>query len=102
MNTGFPKDRAPPKQGRMVENCITASQNIVDLAAFRERNGGAKVGPKVSPKISPMALRLCRHCGAMLADGEREDECSSTFNIDAARLRWQAAQILRGIVSAEA
>jgi len=78
----------------MVENCITASQNVVDLAAFRERNGGAKVGP--------MALRLCRHCGAMLADGEREEECSSTFNVDAARLRWQAAQILRGIVSAEA
>jgi len=82
----------------MVENCITASQNVVDLAAFRERNGGAKV----APKVGAMAFRLCRHCGAMLADGEREEECSSTFNIDAARLRWQAAQILRGIVSAEA
>jgi hypothetical protein len=38
----------------------------------------------------------------MLTDGEREEECSSTFNVEAARLRWQAAQILRGIVSAEA
>ena len=28
----------------------------------------------------------------------REDECSSTFNSDALRLRWQAAQILRGLV----
>ena len=33
-------------------------------------------------------------------EGEREEECSSAFNVDAAhtRLRWQAAQILRGLV----
>jgi hypothetical protein len=90
----FRRDHAPLKQGPMVEKRITCSQNVVDLAAFREKNGGAKVGP--------MALRLCRHCGAVLADGEREEECSSTFNVEAAKLRWQAAQILRGIVSAEA
>ena len=78
----------------MVEKRITCSQNVVDLAAFREKNGGARVGP--------MALRLCRHCGAALADGEREEECSSTFNLEAAQLRWQAAQILRGLASAEA
>ena len=78
----------------MVENRIIASENVVDLAAFRERNGGAKVGP--------MALRLCRHCGALLGEGEREDECSSTFNVEAAKLRWRAAQILRAIVPAEA
>jgi hypothetical protein len=78
----------------MVEKRITATQNVIDLAVFRERHGGAKVGP--------MALKLCRHCGAALADGEREEECSSTFNVDAARLRWQAAQILRELVSAEA
>jgi hypothetical protein len=77
----------------MVEKRITASQNVIELAVFRERNGGAKVGP--------MALRLCRHCGAALADGEREEECSSTLNRDAAQLRWQAAQILRTLVSAE-
>jgi hypothetical protein len=28
-------------------------------------------------------------------EGEREEECSSAFNVDEARLRWQAAQILR-------
>jgi hypothetical protein len=78
----------------MVEKRIIASQNVVDLAAFRERNGGAKVGP--------MALVLCRHCGAALADGEREEDCSSTLNVDAAQLRWQAAQILRELASAEA
>ena len=33
-----------------------------------------------------------------LAEGESEEECSSTFNIDQANLRWQAAQILRGLI----
>lgn len=70
----------------MVEKVIT-SQNVVDLACYRERNGIARALP-----ISP---RICRHCGAALLDGEREEECSSTFNLDVARLRWQAAQILR-------
>ena len=76
-------------EGPMVEKLETSSCKVIDLAAFRQRNGAAKVGP--------MAFRLCRHCGAGLADGEREDECSSTFNIEAAQLRWRAAQILRGI-----
>ena len=31
------------------------------------------------------------------AEGEREEECSSTFNVEADSLRWQAAQILRGL-----
>jgi hypothetical protein len=44
-----------------------------------------------------MSARTCRHCGAMLADGEFEDECSSIANTEAA-LRWQAAQILRGLI----
>jgi hypothetical protein len=32
-------------------------------------------------------------------EGEREDECSAISNLDVAglRLRWQAAQILRGL-----
>jgi hypothetical protein len=45
-----------------------------------------------------MSARVCRHCGAALSEGEREDECSSTLNIEAANLRWQAAQILRGLI----
>lgn len=72
----------------MVEKLITSSQNVIDLASYRERNGGASVAP----------LRTCRHCGAALHEGEREEECSSAFNIDNARLRWQAAQILRGLI----
>ena len=82
----------------MVEKFVTspntalemASRNVVSLSLYRERNGLARAMP-----LSP---RTCRHCGAMLLDGEREEECSSTFNVDEARLRWQAAQILRGLV----
>ena len=44
------------------------------------------------------AVAFCRHCGAALADGEIEDECSSAFNVATARLRWQAALILRELV----
>jgi hypothetical protein len=72
----------------MVEKLIISSNNVVDLAGYRERNAGA----------GAPAARTCRHCGAALHEGEREEECSSTFNVDAARLRWQAAQILRGLI----
>ena len=74
----------------MVEKFITSSRNVVDLARYRERSAGA----------AEMAMRTCRHCGAILQEGEREEECSSAFNVDAAhtRLRWQAAQILRNLV----
>ena len=74
----------------MVEKRIMSSPNVVDLARYRQRADGSR-----SLAISP---RLCRHCGAALMEGEHEDECSSASNTDAARLRWQAAQILRGIV----
>jgi hypothetical protein len=72
----------------MVEKFIISGKNVVDLA-FYQRNRGVRA--------AAMSPRLCRHCGAALAEGEREDECSSAFNIEAS-LRWQAAQILRGLV----
>jgi hypothetical protein len=74
----------------MVEKRITASQNVVDLALWRERASGVKA--------AAISLRLCRHCGAALAEGEREEECSATLNVSEVRLRWQAAQILRGLI----
>jgi hypothetical protein len=74
----------------MVEKVITSGRNVVDLARYQAaRNGG---GPALA-----MSARLCRHCGAALSEGEREDECSSAFNVEAS-LRWQAAQILRGLI----
>jgi hypothetical protein len=73
----------------MVDKVTTRSRTVIDLASYRERVGAR------APKIS---VRSCRHCGAVLAEGEREEECSSTFNVEAAQLRWQAAQILRELV----
>jgi hypothetical protein len=73
----------------MVEKVTTSSQTVVDLASYRLRVGA---------RAPALSARTCRHCGAALGDGEREEECSSTFNVEAAQLRWQAAQILRGLM----
>lgn len=73
----------------MVEELIMLPRNVVDLQSYRERSVSR------APALSP---RTCRHCGAALLEGEREDECSSAFISDSARLRWQAAQILRSLV----
>ena len=59
----------------MVEKIITSPRNILDFARYQRSRDAAG------------ALPVCRHCGAVLSDGEREDECSSAFNISAPRLR---------------
>jgi len=74
----------------MVEKSIMSSRNVVDFSLYRERSGAGR-----APAI---LARVCLHCGAALLEGEREEECSSAFNTDALRLRWQAAQILRGLI----
>ena len=74
----------------MVEKVIRQTQNVIDFASYqRDRN--------IVGRAEAMSARNCRHCGAALADGEREDECSSIANAEEA-LRWQAAQILRGLI----
>lgn len=75
----------------MVEKRITASDNVVELAIYQR----GRTAPFVPHALSS---RLCRFCGAELQDGEREEECSSALNVETARLRWRAAQILRGLV----
>ncbi|WJR80257.1 hypothetical protein [Bradyrhizobium sp. NP1] len=57
----------------MVEKLITSPRTIIDLARYRDARAGARM-----PQLS---LRLCRHCGAALAEGEREDECSGALNV---------------------
>ena len=75
----------------MVQKVITSPRNVVDFARYQ-------AGRSAAGKASAMSARLCRHCGAALSEGEREDECSSTFNAEPDSLRWQAAQILRGLI----
>lgn len=75
----------------MVEKVITSLPNVVDFARYQ-------AGRNAAGKAPAMSARICRHCGAALMEGEREDECSSALNVDDASLRWQAAQILRGLI----
>jgi hypothetical protein len=74
----------------MVEKVIMRGRNVVDFASYQ-------VGRNTAGRAQAISARICRHCGAVLSDGEQEDECSSISNADEA-LRWQAAQILRGLI----
>ncbi len=66
------------------------ARNVIDFASYQQgRNKG-----RPAQAISALT---CRHCGAVLSDGEREDECSSISNIEAS-LRLQAVEILRGLI----
>ena len=73
----------------MVEKLITSPRNVIDLARYQQGRGAGKA--------QAFSTRLCRHCGAALADGENEDECSSTFNVERRHAAHGAAKILRGV-----
>ena len=64
----------------MVEKVITSPKNVVDFARYQ-------AGRNAAGRALAMSARICRHCGAALLKGEREDECSSAFNIKAPALR---------------
>jgi hypothetical protein len=64
----------------MVEKVITQARNVVDFARYQ-------LGRNAAGKALALSARTCRHCGAALSEGEREDECSSAFNIEARDLR---------------
>jgi hypothetical protein len=74
----------------MVEKVIRPPQNVIDFASYQQ-------GRNIVVRAQAMSARTCRHCGAALGEGEFEDECSSIANTQEA-LRWQAAQILRGLI----
>ena len=74
----------------MVEKVIMQARNVVDFASYQQ-------GRNMVGRAQAISARTCRHCGAVLSDGELEDECSSISNAEAA-LRWRAAQILRGLI----
>jgi hypothetical protein len=64
----------------MVEKVITPGPNVVEFARYQAGRTAAGAAPA-------MPGRACRHCGAALAEGESEDECSSAFNIKAPVIR---------------
>jgi len=63
----------------MVEKLIMSPRNVIDLARYQQ--------DRIVGKAQAFSTRLCRHCGAVLTDGENEDECSSTLNVAATTLR---------------
>jgi hypothetical protein len=64
----------------MVEKLITLPRNVVDFARYQQ-------GRNAAGKVSAISVRACRHCGAALLEGEREEECSSALNVEAPMLR---------------
>lgn len=61
----------------MVEKVITSGRNVIDFARYQQaRLAGVVKAAAISP-------RCCRHCGAEMAEGESDDDCSSTFNVEA-------------------
>ncbi|WP_245286793.1 hypothetical protein [Bradyrhizobium sp. Tv2a-2] len=85
------REARQPREDPMVDKTVTQSPVVIELSRYRDR--------AASSRAPALSVRLCRHCGAKLMEGEREDECSAIPNVDVARmqLRWQAAQILRGL-----
>ena len=75
----------------MVEKLIMSPENVVDFARYQ-------AGRNAPVEAAAISARICRHCGAALSEGEREDECSSAFKVNTESLRWRAAQILRGLI----
>jgi hypothetical protein len=63
----------------MVERFIKSSRNVVDFARFQH--------DRAAGRAHTISVRICRHCGAALSEGENEDECSGALNIEASRLR---------------
>ena len=59
----------------MVEKVIMPGRNVIDFARYQQDRNAAVRELAVS-------ARTCRHCGAALSEGEREDECSSAFNVE--------------------
>jgi hypothetical protein len=65
----------------MVEKILTPGRNVVDFARYRQ-------GRKIGAAKALASARTCRHCNAVLGEGEAEDECSSaSFSFEAPRLR---------------
>jgi hypothetical protein len=81
---------AKDREEAMVEKVISQTKNVIDFASYQQNRD-------MVCRAEALSARTCRHCGAALADGEVEDECSSIFNAKET-LRWQAAQILRGLI----
>jgi hypothetical protein len=53
----------------MVAKRKALAPNVVDLRSYQQARS--------TGRMAAVSVRLCRHCGAGLMDGEIEDDCSS-------------------------
>jgi hypothetical protein len=63
----------------MVEKVVMPGPNVIDFARYQS--------DRAVSRIPAMFPRVCRHCDAVLLEGENEDECSSALNTGTPRLR---------------
>jgi len=54
----------------MLQKIATRGRNVIDFSAYRQRTHSA------TPQALVASPNYCSHCGAWLAEGESEDECS--------------------------
>ena len=59
----------------MVERVIMSPRNVIDLARYQEQ--------RAAGKTFAVSTLICRHCGALLLEGEREEECSGAVDVEA-------------------
>jgi hypothetical protein len=61
----------------MVDKLTTSQRNVIDFLSYQQaRHVGAIVASALA-----ISARNCGHCGAALAEGESEDDCSSALNV---------------------
>jgi hypothetical protein len=80
----------------MVDKLTTSRPNVVDFMGYQQQRRSSvreqareQARVLVASALAASATR-CRHCGAALAEGESEDECSSAFNVSLAPARFRA------------
>ena len=62
----------------MVDKSTMPGRNVVNFGNFRQaRRVSARALVAAALALS---ARSCKYCGAVLGEGESEDECSSAFN----------------------
>jgi hypothetical protein len=65
----------------MVDKLARPRRNVVDFVSYQQQQERRANARNLVAAALAVTVRYCRHCGAVLTEGELEDECSSTFNV---------------------
>lgn len=61
----------------MVDKVVTFGRNVVDFLSYQQGRKASLQGRAAAAKPLVASANYCSHCGAWLAEGESEDDCSS-------------------------